>query len=459
MARISSFVLQYENIDYAALKASSFDLIITQGDTGRAGNPLAGVTDNQVKELIAQGRTVVGYVNVAVADDNRPYWDGKWTQDRSDLGDPTADAPSWLVGQPKNSFGYIAKFWDPGWQDIVLKQALELVNRGYSGIFFDDTAVYFALAQADGSLSEAEKVALTRELAVQMAQFVDQISQAIRELNPDAYVVSNANPYIVTDVTADARGTAAASAYLGAVNAQLLENSSADTIQYSDTTFAHETRLLLRTTDQLAAFDFDGYWQRGPFYQTATFEQAGSFSYPANALDNRLLGGDGPNAIAGLGGNDVIFGFGGNDRLDGNVGNDRLAGGFGDDTLVGGTGRDVLSGGAGRDTLAGGADADRFVFASGDSGSRTSTADRIADFSALQRDRIDVSAIDANTSVDGNQAFTFIGTAAFTAAGQVRELMIAGKHFIALDWTGDQVADMMIRVDGVMALNTSDFLL
>jgi hypothetical protein len=48
------------------------------------------------------------------------------------------------------------------------------------------------------------------------------------------------------------------------------------------------------------------------------------------------------------------------------------------------------------------------------------STDVITDFSRSDRDRISLSGIDANASVGGDQAFTFIGTGAFTgSAGQL----------------------------------------
>jgi serralysin len=121
------------------------------------------------------------------------------------------------------------------------------------------------------------------------------------------------------------------------------------------------------------------------------------------------------NALNGLGGNDTLNGGFGNDTLNGGFGNDALNGGFGNDALVGGFGRDVMTGGGGFD---------RFDFNSaGESVPGLFRRDVITDFignGILAGDVIDVSAIDANNLLLGNQAFTFIGGAAFTAAGQLR---------------------------------------
>jgi Ca2+-binding RTX toxin-like protein len=61
-------------------------------------------------------------------------------------------------------------------------------------------------------------------------------------------------------------------------------------------------------------------------------------------------------------------------------GTNTLTGGTGDDTLVGGAGADVLTGGDGADALTGGAGADTFVFTTGDGGTGSVTAARIATF-------------------------------------------------------------------------------
>ncbi len=120
--------------------------------------------------------------------------------------------------------------------------------------------------------------------------------------------------------------------------------------------------------------------------------------------------------------NNVLNGLGGNDILNGRAGND---------TLSGGLGNDLITGGGGKDTLTSGSVSDRDTFdynavreSSGLLG--PVLRDVITDFrgqgaSFLMGDRIDLRDIDANTTplAIGNQAFTYIGSAAFTGAGQL----------------------------------------
>ncbi len=71
-----------------------------------------------------------------------------------------------------------------------------------------------------------------------------------------------------------------------------------------------------------------------------------------------------------------------------------------------------------------------------------------------------MSLIDANANVAGNQAFTFIGSNAFSgAAGQLRYAASGRDTLISGDVNGDKVADFSILVSGAHAFSTSDFIL
>lgn len=188
-----------------------------------------------------------------------------------------------------------------------------------------------------------------------------------------------------------------------------------------------------------------------------------------NTADNYLLGNAVGNVLNGLDGSDRLFGYGGNDTLDGGNGNDFVYGGGGSDSLVGGSnddllrgdvGNDTLVGGAGRDLLYGDAGNDRFVFDDGHfAGMTATTADRIMDF-AIGADRIDLSQVDANAGVAGDQAFSFIGSAAFSgAAGQLRAYTDGSLTIIEGNTNTGTVADFWIVLNGAMVLSGGDFVL
>ena len=189
-----------------------------------------------------------------------------------------------------------------------------------------------------------------------------------------------------------------------------------------------------------------------------------------NAQANRLHGNNGDDLLRGRDGNDTLFGgngqdvlFGGNqnDYVNGNAGNDILYGEAGNDQLFGELGTDTLVGGIGKDYLVGGANADTFKFTSlADSGVTGATADMIADFVHLL-DKINVADIDARATQAGNQAFTFIGNNNFTAAGQIRYVLDATSQdtVILLNTDNDSAAEMIIKIDPLVALSAGDFVL
>lgn len=175
---------------------------------------------------------------------------------------------------------------------------------------------------------------------------------------------------------------------------------------------------------------------------------------------NRLEGGAGDDRLSGLGGDDMLDGGTGDDMLDGGTGDDLLMGGAGHDVLIGGRGDDVLIGGGGADRLEGGKGADTFVYTLRD---LIPAADRILDFSTAEGDRIDLSGIDADAAVDGDQTFSFLGTAAFTGAGgtagELRyEAADRGFLLVQGDVNHDGLADFTLLVRAP-ALAATDFVL
>jgi serralysin len=179
-------------------------------------------------------------------------------------------------------------------------------------------------------------------------------------------------------------------------------------------------------------------------------------SYSTNG--DTLLGGA-PALVAAVVSHDLT-GTSGSDTLAATTDDNwTIKGAAGNDTITGHGGDDVLTGGAGADLLRGNAGADTFVFAS-TSASTVSNGDRIYDFQT-GTDHIGLSAIDANSSLSGDQAFHFIGDLGF--GHHAGELRIDDSHTttttILGDVNGDGVADFSIHVDGHLPLTSGDFIL
>jgi Ca2+-binding RTX toxin-like protein len=151
----------------------------------------------------------------------------------------------------------------------------------------------------------------------------------------------------------------------------------------------------------------------------------------------------------------------GADVLEGGSGKDTLQGLGGNDTLKGAAGADTLYGGAGADDLYGGAGADTFQFkALSETTVAASGRDTIFDFSAAAGDRIDLSGIDANTKTTANDAFSFVGTKAFSGkAGELRYEKQASDTYVYGDVNGDKKADFAIHLDDAITFEKGYFVL
>lgn len=225
------------------------------------------------------------------------------------------------------------------------------------------------------------------------------------------------------------------------------------------------------SADGMVSTDIHGYWDRA---QTAALQPDGKILLAGTSYDgihndfalvrynadgsldtaNRQLGINRTGTATA----DILTGSAYNDTLRGLNGNDSLNGVAGADTISGGDGDDLLVGGLGKDSLTGGLGADRFDFnAVSESGVIANTRDIITDFHRSEADKIDLASIDANVGITGNQAFTFIGAAAFStgnASGQLR--YDAKNHILAGSTDADNQAEFQIGLTGVASLAIND---
>jgi Ca2+-binding RTX toxin-like protein len=129
-------------------------------------------------------------------------------------------------------------------------------------------------------------------------------------------------------------------------------------------------------------------------------------------------------------------------------------------TIIGNNGQNTIVGGMGQDTMTGNGGRDRFAWSSiTETSALAATADVITDFSRSQADLVDLSGIDANTTVFGNQAFTFIGIGPFTAPGQIRAQTDGTDTFLLLNTDADAMQEGVIRMLGVQTVDAGWFVL
>lgn len=270
---------------------------------------------------------------------------------------------------------------------------------------------------------------------------------------------------------------------------KLIGGSGSDTASYAGAKGAVKASLLNRATNTGDA--------KGDTY--SSIENLTGSSYA-----DRLEGNTGANTLNGGAGNDTLIGGAGSDKLIGgsgidtasyetakaavkasllnrtsNTGDakgdsyssienltgsayaDRLEGNTAANVLKGGAGKDLLIGGGGADILFGGSSADQFIFNKiTDSTVGSAGRDIIEDFSRAQGDKFNVTAIDANTKLSGDQDFVFIGLDSFNKkAGELNYKKLNGDTYVYGDVNGDAKADFGFKIDASVTLSKYDFIL
>jgi Ca2+-binding RTX toxin-like protein len=244
-----------------------------------------------------------------------------------------------------------------------------------------------------------------------------------------------------------------------------------------------ETNAVLATGGSDMVYSYLATYTLGANVENLRLLATGTANGTGNALSNLIYAGAGNNVLnggagvdtasyayasagvtanltattaqaTGGSGSDTLLAF---ENLVGSNFNDVLTGNVGANVLNGLAGNDSLTGGVGKDTLVGGVGADRFNFnALGEMG-LGALRDLISDFKTSEGDKINLSAIDARAGTVANDAFSYIGAAAFSgtdASGQLR--FANGVLYGSTD--ADAAAEFEISLVGVTSLAGTDLI-
>lgn len=186
-------------IDLGALAKSPFDLLVIDHADGK--RPLSRAEVEQVKKRPdGSARIVLAYLSIGEAEDYRSYWDRSW-----------AIHPPRFIARPNPSWpgNYKVRFWEPGWQKVVLYYLDRIVDAGFDGVYLDVVDAYEVFGR-EGPMPE-------RKTAAQdMSALVRRIAEHARKTRGQRnFLVVPQNGAGILDEL----GNEGSALYLGAIDA------------------------------------------------------------------------------------------------------------------------------------------------------------------------------------------------------------------------------------------------
>lgn len=137
--KVDDFTYQLQNVDPAAIGASTFDLAIV--DVSRDGTEAGRWTADDLALMRKVPKRLLAYLSIGEAEDYRGYWKREWDANRD--GKPDKGAPAWLGHvNPDWAGNYKVRYWDADWQKIVFEELDRVVKAGFDGVYLDIIDAY-----------------------------------------------------------------------------------------------------------------------------------------------------------------------------------------------------------------------------------------------------------------------------------------------------------------------------
>lgn len=129
-----------------------------------------------------KGRKVIAYISIGEAEDYRSYWDEKWNRGAK---------PAWLLGEnPHWKGNYRVAYWNPEWQEIMLKVVDGAMAAGFDGVYLDIVDGFEAF-EKDGArfIDDRQNPATRQSYRRDMVDWVKRVAAQARAKNTVALVI------------------------------------------------------------------------------------------------------------------------------------------------------------------------------------------------------------------------------------------------------------------------------
>ncbi len=162
-----AFHYQLQDATYAQLRNLHAAVVVVDIDD-------VHLLEEEMALLRKNNITILSYLSIGEAEDYRGYWKTGWK----------AGYPSFVDEEnPEWEGNYKVRYWDTGWQEIILEKAEEIARRGYDGVYLDIVDAY-EYYQEKGRDSAARE----------MIYFIGRIQRASHQINPNFLIVPQNAP-------------------------------------------------------------------------------------------------------------------------------------------------------------------------------------------------------------------------------------------------------------------------
>jgi cysteinyl-tRNA synthetase, unknown class len=137
-------------------------------------------------------RLLIAYIDIGQAEVYRNYWKGDWIEPTEN----SAGYPDFLIAPDPDGWdgSFTVKYWDTAWKSLWVGPAgriAQLAQMGFDGVYLDwvdayDEVKIRALAGSQGKIPEKE-----------MLDFIGEIRESGKEVNPDFMVIQQNAPYLI----------------------------------------------------------------------------------------------------------------------------------------------------------------------------------------------------------------------------------------------------------------------
>lgn len=139
LAAVRAWGVQYQRVDVAALARSGLDLVVVDPSLNDSTRRFISPGEMAALKRKPDGsrRLVIGYLCIGETDTKRWYWPPAWR----------AAPPAWVgPDNPHWPGSRVVRYWDPGWQDLIVSGPNSLLDRlvdmGFDGALLDRVDAY-----------------------------------------------------------------------------------------------------------------------------------------------------------------------------------------------------------------------------------------------------------------------------------------------------------------------------